>query len=128
MSPLTTKQAIYKFVKTPMVGGPWEQIRKRTASNSANLTFSGADFTDANLKNASFAGANVSEGIFEGADLTGADFTDARLHSATLKGAIIEGTDFTRANLTFASLRRTEGDAIYCNTIMPNGDTNDEDC
>ena len=59
---------------------------------------------------------------------SGANFTGARLHSATLKGANIEGTNFTDANLTFASLRNTTGTPIYCNTIMSNGDTNNDNC
>ncbi len=69
-----------------------------------NRNFDGVDLSDANLRNADMSDVSMSLGILDGADLT-----DANLTLADDRGA-----DFTGA--------------IFCNTIMPKGETNNDDC
>ncbi len=91
--------------------------------------FDPVDLADANLRNADLSGVSMFQGSLEGADLTGANLRGAQLRSASLKDASLKDADLTDANLTFADVRGAnfEG-AIFCNTIMPKGETNNTDC
>ena len=91
--------------------------------------FDPVDLSNANLRNADLSGVSMFQGSLEGADLTGADLTGAQLRSASLKDASLQDANLTDANLTFADVRGANFDgAIFCNTIMPKGETNDTDC
>ena len=85
-----------------------------------NSVLDGADFTDADLRRASFAnstgefptmtranlsGANLSKVYFLSPDLEGAKFVKAILSGAELPEAQLMGANLTGANLTNADLR-----------------------
>jgi len=78
----------------------------------------------ANLATLELAGAN-----FTGANLKNADFTQADLENATFAHANLANTNFSEADLTGANLNGTNYDeAIFCDTIMPDGSANNLDC
>jgi hypothetical protein len=82
---------------------------------------SGCDFAFSTLfRNRDVRGANLSHSSFAGADLRGADF----------RGANLSGGCFASANLTGARLGSSVnlGGAIFCNTIMPDGQRDDSGC
>ncbi len=87
------------------------------------------DMRDANLRGADFRQADLTRADFTGADLRDANLTGARLLEAILYGTDLRGADLSRAVLTFSDMEdaRVEG-AIFCQTRMPDGTTNDEDC
>ncbi len=72
------------------------------------------------FQNTDVRGANLSQSTFAGANLTGADF-----RGANLSGACLVSADLTRAQLG-ASVNL--GQAIFCNTTMPDGSINDSGC
>lgn len=89
----------------------------------------GADLSDAILINANFTNAMLWLSDLKGADFTGANLQGARLwganvHSANLSYANLSNADFSRADLTNVTIT----EAVFCNTIMPTGDRNDDDC
>ena len=89
----------------------------------------GADLSDAILINANLTNAMLWLTELQGANLTGANLQGARLwganfNSANLSYANLTDADFSRANLTNA----TTTEAVFCNTIMPTGDRNNDDC
>lgn len=65
-------------------------------------------------------GCNISRANLRGANLSGANLT-----KANLSGACLVDADFTGA--TFAS-NTNLSNAIFCNTIMPDGSVNDSGC
>ena len=91
--------------------------------------YEGAELAGANLKNADMSGVNLWMADLEGADLTGADLTDAYLNNVNFKNAILREVNLTNANLSWALLRDADLDgAIFCNTLMPDGGTRNDDC
>ena len=66
-----------------------------------------------------FQGANFSHANFTGAELAGANLQGADLGGACLVGANLLGADLAGANLK---------GAIFCQTLMPDGSFNDQDC
>ena len=100
--------------------------------NGANL--SGAYLNRANLSEADLNRANLNRANLTGANLTGADLSEA-----SLIGAYLSQADLSRANLSDADLNRADlnraslngadlSGAIFCNTTMPDGTINDDDC
>ena len=81
------------------------------------------------LRYADLSGRELSGGNFTGADLRNVNLQQADLENATLMGANIANTDFSNADLTGANLNGTQYQtAIFCNTVMPDGSVNFEDC
>jgi hypothetical protein len=81
----------------------------------------GCDFTFSPiLRNRDARGANLSNSSFVGADMTGAD----------LRGANLSGGCFIGADLTGAKLGNSVNlhEAIFCNTVMPDGTIDNSDC
>lgn len=91
--------------------------------------YDGAELEGANLRGADMSGVNLWMADLEGADLTGADLTDAYLNNVNFKNAILRDVNLTNANLSWALLRDADLEgAIFCNTLMPDGGTRDDDC
>ena len=87
-------------------------------ANLSNALAPYADFSGANASSAWFIAADVSHGKFNGTSLVGADFTDAnltqaslveaRLRQAHLAGTQLVSADLTRADLTEATLSEAD--------------------
>jgi len=125
----------------------------KALANNANLSksvldlalFDLADLSDANLSGASLRGANFRHSKLNNTNFSGADLTpqpDTSLlsifratfeeHGGTtdFTGAAIAGADFSNANLSGAKLSGAKGNdsAIFCNTVMPEGNISNRDC
>ena len=83
----------------------------------ADLSF--ADLSETDLRFADLSGADLNS-----ADLSGADLSGAKLGSANLSSASLFKADLRFADLSEAKLKGS----ILCQTIMPNGAINNEDC
>ena len=84
---------------------------------------------DADLKGASLKGASLMYAKLIDADLKGADLRSANLHDADLSSANLMGANLMGANLGSAKLIDADlKDAKFCNTTMPDGTINNEDC
>ena len=58
-----------------------------------------------------------------------ANFTDAKLINAALTAGVVGVANFTGADLTGSNLRGVNRSrAIFCHTIMPDGDEENRDC
>lgn len=87
-------------------------------ANLSNSIAPYADFSGANASSAWFIAADIRNGIFDGTSLVGADFTDAdlsqaslidaRLRQATLVAAKLTEADLTGADLSEAKLIETD--------------------
>lgn len=85
----------------------------------SSATFSDANFSFSTLMGTKFTGSNLTAAqlgyaVMKNANLTNANLTGAYLYGANLSGAVTTGAIFTSAQ--------------YCNTIMPNGSTNNSNC
>jgi uncharacterized protein YjbI with pentapeptide repeats len=91
--------------------------------------YEGVEFPGIDLSGADLTGADLHEANLEGANLTGANLTGVGLASAILTGADLTGANLTDANLTWASLRDAKLDGtIFCRTVMPDSQENNEGC
>jgi uncharacterized protein YjbI with pentapeptide repeats len=87
------------------------------------------DCSYAPLRYSDFSGLVLTGGNFTGSDLRNVNFNSADLENATFAGANLAKADFTDADLTGANLNGTNySSAIYCDTIMPDGTINLDDC
>jgi uncharacterized protein YjbI with pentapeptide repeats len=94
-----------------------------------HLQKDGVDLTGANLRFSNMKGVNLYLADLTEADLTGADFTGANLNNVNFKNAVLSDAILTDANLSWANLRGTDMDGVhYCNTLMPDGGTRNDDC
>jgi hypothetical protein len=66
---------------------------------------SGANLSDAYLRDANLSGANLSDAYLRGANLSGANLSDANLSGANLSDAYLRGANLSGANLSGAYLR-----------------------
>ena len=82
----------------------------------------------ANLKDTDLTGANLNNVYLTGADLTGANLKDTDLYNANLKNTNLTGAFLLRAYLYKANLTDAYGGARFCNTTMPDGSINNDDC
>jgi uncharacterized protein YjbI with pentapeptide repeats len=118
------------------------------ASDLANADLRFANLMDADLRFAVLKNANLSDAVLAFADLSWADLRRANLsctyncalnrfiklvgadlRGANLAGANLYDADLSGANLLGADLTdATLIDTIFCETIMPDGSTNDEGC
>lgn len=73
-------------------------------ANLSNSIAPYADFSGANASSAWFIAADIRNGIFDGTGLVGADFTDANLSQASLIEARLRQATLTAANLAEADL------------------------
>ena len=113
-------------------------LRARTECRDANLT--GAELSDADLggsdaTSASGRGARLWRTNFAGATLAGANFAPSAVSKTDLFGA-----DFANANLGRArgldralyvfrpDAPRSSWYVTFCNTTMPDGSVNNDDC
>lgn len=85
----------------------------------SSATFSDAQFPFTTLSGTKFTGANLSYtqmgyAVLTNANLTNANLTGAYLYGANLRGSSVSGAIFTNAQ--------------YCNTVMPDGTTNNANC
>lgn len=112
-------------------------------ANLKGASLSGADLRQIDLEDAKLNKTSIWESNFEGARLWRTDFTDARIRLTNFKGSslldtnfrgtelqhtILQGVDLREArNLTREQIEK-EKKLGFCNTIMPNGETNDLDC
>ena len=91
--------------------------------------YEGVEFPGIDLSGADLTGADLHEANLEGANLAGADLTGVGLASAILTGADLTGANLTDANLTWASLRDAKLDGtIFCRTVMPDSQENNDGC
>ena len=91
--------------------------------------FEGVEFPGIDLSGADLAGSDLHEANLEGANLAGANLTSVGLTSSILKDADLTGANLTDANLTWASMRGAKLDgAIFCHTVMPDSEENNQDC
>ncbi|NEO85896.1 MAG: pentapeptide repeat-containing protein [Spirulina sp. SIO3F2] len=121
-------------------------------SNFQGANLSGANLRETRLHNANLEGANLSASLrllttldlAAYTDLTGSDLSGANLKKAKLSSANFQGANLSKANLQEADLFRVdlrgadlreanlEGakihEVLYCNTIMPDGSINNQDC
>ena len=81
--------------------------KERIVCNRCDL--SAAKLPDIDLSYADLRGANLSRANLRNADLRETDLREASLRDANLSCAILRG-------------------AIFCNTILPNGEISDKDC
>ncbi len=99
----------------------------------------GAHLNYADLRKAHLREAELSSAILIGANLAntnlyGVDLRDANLDSADLSNANLQNANLQNANLQNANLWNTElskamiDQANFCNTTMPDGSINNEDC
>ncbi|MEM8641088.1 MAG: pentapeptide repeat-containing protein [Cyanobacteria bacterium P01_G01_bin.54] len=119
--------------------------------NLKGANLSGADLREAKLRNANLEGAKLSVSLsslfsldrgytdLTRADLVEANLQKANLSSANLQWANLSGANLQEANLSKADLRganllgaNLEGanlqGSIYCETTMPDGSINNQDC
>jgi Pentapeptide repeats (8 copies) len=70
------------------------------------------------------------EGDFRGANLSKSNFTGAQMARADFRGANLSGACLVNANLQGAKLDNSVNldKAIFCHTLMPNGEFDDRDC
>jgi uncharacterized protein YjbI with pentapeptide repeats len=91
--------------------------------------FEGVEFPGIDLSGADLSGSDLHEADLEGANLSGANLTGVGLTSAILKDVDLTNANLTDANLTWASIRGAKLDgAIFCRTVMPDSDQNNQDC
>lgn len=84
----------------------------------------GARLSGSNLQALQLANIN-----FSGADLSYANLQYANLENATLSDANLQGTNLSNADLLGANTNGADiGSAIYCNTVMPDGSVDNNDC
>jgi uncharacterized protein YjbI with pentapeptide repeats len=91
----------------------------------------GANLDDVRLRNANLSGANLDGAFLRNSDLNGVNFTGASLVNANLYFSDMANTNLTNANLFGANLDGAAlfgYDAIFCNTTMPDGSINNDDC
>lgn len=88
-------------------------------SQMHGVDLSRAEFSDTLLIGAQLPKANLTDASILGADFNGADLT-----GAVFRGAKLVGVNLLGATLTDAEM---EG-AQFCDTIMPNGSINNDDC
>ncbi|HSA25341.1 MAG TPA: pentapeptide repeat-containing protein, partial [Phycisphaerae bacterium] len=77
----------------------------RCADLSGGLDLHGSYFSSSWLDSAQFTSANLSEASFSAATLTDATFTGANLTSAYLESSTLTNADLSGANLTSAEMR-----------------------
>ena len=90
-----------------------------SSMNLSSASFSDAQFPFSTLKSTNFSGSNLTFGQFgyammNNANLSNADLSTAYMYGANMTGATMTGTIVTGTQ--------------YCNTIMPNGTTNNTSC
>ncbi len=91
--------------------------------------FEGVEFPGIDLSGANLSGSDLHEADLEGANLAGANLTGVGLTSSILKDADLTNANLTDANLTWASMRGAKLDgAIFCHTVMPDSEENNEGC
>jgi uncharacterized protein YjbI with pentapeptide repeats len=110
-----------------------------TQANLEEASLRDSDLSNANLSNAELTLAKFQGTILRKTNLTGAQLFKARLDVADLRGAILENTNLSEITLNGADLREANlrgailkdhwtDYAKFCNTTMPNGSINNDDC
>jgi uncharacterized protein YjbI with pentapeptide repeats len=93
-----------------------------------NTQCPGADLSGANLSGSTLGGEptgiDLTRANLSGANLSRADFYQTSLRGANLSGADLSGADLTEARVAGYDLIG----AKLCNTTMPSGNVNNDDC
>ncbi|MCG8362906.1 MAG: serine/threonine-protein kinase [Pseudanabaenales cyanobacterium] len=103
-------------------------------ANLDGLNLQGVDLEGANLNRASLREAELAGANFEEISLMNSILINANLENANLENANLKDADLAGANLKGATLRgaNSEGTnlsgAILCNTTMPDGTVENQDC
>ena len=88
-----------------------------------------ADLSDADLDHANLQHGNAASANLSSADLYATELNGAYLAAANLSGADLQWADFESANLNQANLVNTQfSHTHFCNTTMPWGTSNNNDC
>lgn len=76
------------------------------------------------MQGANLEGADVSNSLMDYAELNGANLKNANLSGSQMIFADLREADLSGANIEGAQMRGI----LYCNTIMPDGEINNQDC
>lgn len=90
----------------------------------SNMDVGGANFTGAQFEWTQLVGTNFDRATLTYAQLLAANMTGANLSGADLTSALIVGANLTGANLDGAILTGAQ----FCNTTMPDGTINNDNC
>lgn len=90
------------------------EIETCDGCNFRRADLAGADLSEGSFQGVSFRNANLSFANLEDADVSGASFRDACLFGANFFGANIDGADFRGA--------------LFCETILTDGFVDDSGC
>ena len=96
-------------------------ITPQAGLEASNLRLQFADFRNADLTDADFAGSDLRRADFTGANLDGANFVGADLRGAKFAKTNLEGTNFSASDLRGAIGFTFGRDTVTRNTILPNG-------
>ena len=127
--------AIAMLPMAVVAGSPEDMKTLKNTQVCENCDFAGSDLRWANVYAAELGGApnlvgavmngsNFVGANFYGANLEAAQFVDAILTDADLRWTSLLGTNFSGADMSGVKL---DG-AIFCDTVMPDGSINDENC
>ena len=97
--------------------------------NLSGAILIGADLKEIDLKKADLSGANLKTTNLRRVDLSEADLRYANLNGVDLRIANLGEADLRYANLSEAKLDGTIiNGAIFCNTVLPDGQRLFKDC
>ena len=109
---LTAQPAVAACGDSPAPGVDWSKCEKRRlilrGQDLSNGTFLRTDFARSDLAEATLAGADLTEAIFDRARLAGADLTGARLEKAEGDRADVTGAILRDADMSKAAMSRTD--------------------
>ena len=83
-----------------------------------------ADLRKADLSDTNLGDTNLTGTVLEDANLSGANLSGAHLWEANLQGVNLQGAVLRAADLDYARMKG----AIFCNTVMPDGQRIFKDC
>jgi len=110
----------------------WDEAhlaKLKETGQCAGCDLSGADLRWANVYAAELGGApNLVDAVLDGANLSNANLYGGNLEGASLKNANLAGANMSWGSLIGADLSNADitdtkmTGAIFCNTVMPDGE------